>query len=419
MVYDLPLRLATAGMIGLVVGLEREWSGHKNATHLTGLRTFFLIGLVGGVGGELLRQSHEIAAAVLLFAVAALSVAAYVVALRRAPLNNFDGTTEMAAIAVVGLGALAAVGQVTVAAGAGAIVVLMLGEKANLHRLVQHIAPEELEGALQFAVLALVVLPLLPTGPFGGILDIEPRVIWYLVLLFSALNYCGYVARRIFGANRGYGVTGLLGGLVSSTAVTLQFSRKSRNEPALASALGIGVVGACTVLFPRVVVVSAVMNPAVGLALIPRLLFPAAIGAGVFLLLLYRHRTELSEHVPAPQTPRSPLALVSSLRMALAFQVAISLVAVVRSRWGMPGLYAGASALGLTDVDALTVSTAQSGVAASIAAQAIMIGIVANTLLKITVSLVLGHKRFQRIACFTLLAMGVAMVAVLGVWWQS
>lgn len=417
----LVVRLATAGMIGFVVGLEREWSGHQNGARVrfAGLRTFFLIGLVGGLVGELLRQTHELAAGALLFAVALLCVAAYVVALRNMPADDFDGTTEMAAIAVLGLGTLAALGQPMIAAGAGAIVVLMLGEKAPLHGLVRHIASEELEGALQFAVLALVVLPLLPTGPYGGILDIEPRVIWCLVLLFSALNYCGYLARRVLGAHRGYGVTGLLGGLFSSTAVTLQFSRTSRRDPTLAPALGIGVIGACTVLLPRVLVVSALVDPSVALALLPRLLVSAVIGVAAFLVLLRRHRADVPDPSSTPQAPRSPLAFTSALRMALAFQVAISLMMIVRVNWGTPGLYVGATVLGLTDVDALTVSTAQSGFIATIAAQAILVGITANTLLKAAMSVVLGERRFWRMTLVVLLAMAVGNVCVLAFWWRS
>jgi len=417
----LTLRLATAALIGLVVGLEREWSGHEDGAHprFAGLRTFFLIGLIGGIAGTLLRETYMAAAAALLGGVVALSVAAYIMAMRRVSADTFDGTTEMAAIAVLGLGVFAIVGNLLVAAGAGAIVVLMLGEKAHLHGLVRHITPEELLGALRFAVLALVVLPLLPRGPFGGTLDIEPRVIWSIVLLFSGLNYCGYVVRRILGVQRGYGVTGLLGGLVSSTAVTLQFSRQSRTTRAFAFALGIGVVGACTMLFPRVVVVSAVINPDVAFALIPRMLVAVIIGVGVFLLLLYRHRADAPTQKPTTQTPRSPLALASSLQMAVAFQFAISLLSVVRTHWGTPGLYAGTMILGLTDVDALTVSTAQSGVTAGIGAQAIMIGIITNTLLKAALSAVLGDRQLRVIVVPTLLAMAIGSAAVLLVWWQS
>lgn len=416
----LPLRLATAGMIGFVVGLEREWSKHTDDSHtrFAGLRTFSLIGIIGGIAGELLVQTHETAAGAFLIAVTALCVVAYVVTLRRAPTDDFDGTTQVAAIAVLGLGMLAALGEMSVAAGAGAVVVLLLGEKAHLHGLVRHIAPEELEGALQFAVLALVVLPLLPAGPFGGTLDIEPRVIWSIVLLFCALNYCGYVARRVLGANRGYGVTGLLGGLISSTAVTLQFSRHSRVEPSLAPALGIGVIGACTVLLPRVVLVSAIINPSVAVALVPRLLVIALIGVVACVGLLYRYRADLHGASSPPLVAQNPLAFGTSLRMALAFQVAISVIAVVRAKWGNPGLYAGATILGLTDVDALTVSTAQGGFPAVVAAQAIVLGITANTLLKATVSAALGHPHLRRMTVPVLFAMAIGNMVVLGVWWQ-
>jgi uncharacterized membrane protein (DUF4010 family) len=417
---DLPIRLATASLIGLVVGLEREWSGYAigQRPRFAGLRTFFLIGLAGGIAGTLIDQQYQAAGVAILVGVAALCIVAYASAMRGQQ-TDLDGTTEVAAIVVLALGVLAAFGELLAAAAAGAIVVLMLGEKARLHWLVRHISPEELEGALQFAVLAFVVLPLLPVGPFGGILDIRPRVIWSIVLLFSALNYCGYVARRVWGANRGYAATGVLGGLVSSTAVTLQFARLSAT-PSLSRALSAGVIGACTILFPRILVLSAFINPAVALALIPRLLLPSAVGVACFVVAA-RHGQPISTTSPASSQETSgnsgnPLALLTSIRMALAFQIAISVIALARAHWGTSGLYTGAAVLGFTDVDALTVSATQSQVSAVFAAQAIMLGIIANTALKLTISSVLGRTGFRG---FTVASLGGIMAGCAASLWLA
>src|SRR5262249_32299256 len=139
----------------------------------------------------------------------------------------------------------------------------------------------ELRAGLQFAVLAVVVLPLLPTGPLFGVLAIKPRALWMVVLLFSALNFAGFMARRIVGASRGFGIAGALGGAISSTAVTLNFSRESRSQTSLGVALAQGVLAACTVMIPRVLIVSTVLSPPVALALLPLLVpaFLAGVGA--------------------------------------------------------------------------------------------------------------------------------------------
>jgi Predicted membrane protein len=217
-------RLAIAALIGLAAGLEREWSGHTSGpdARFAGLRTFFLLGLVGGIAGILAVDSSPAVGAALTLGGVALSVSAYAMAVRR-PGAGTDGTTEAAALTVVGLGVIAGVGWIGVAAGVGAVVVLMLREKERLHWLVRHLEEPELRAGFQFAVLAVVVLPLLPTGPYFGVLEFRPRTLWTIVLVFSGLNFAGFAARRIVGASRGLGITGALGGVVSSTAVTLSF----------------------------------------------------------------------------------------------------------------------------------------------------------------------------------------------------
>jgi len=364
--------------------------------------------MLGGCAGLLLAHEQTLIAAVMLAGGMALSVAAYTTAVRRTT-TDLDGTTEVAALVVLALSTLAGFGWLALAAGAGAIAVLALSEKTRLHNMVQRVDGVELRAALQFAVLALVVLPLLPEGPIGGSLAIRPRTLWIIVLLFSGLNFAGYFARRFAGADRGYGITGMLGGVVSSTAVTVDFSRRSRVEPEMGAALARGVIGACIVLIPRVLVVSAAMNHDVSLALVPLLLPAAILGIGVLGVMWMRQPRDASS---GAVDTKNPLQLWTAIKMAVAFQVAITLIAFVRSGAGAKGLYATGALLGLTDVDALTVSMSRAGpdLTPIVAARAIAIGILANTMLKLTVGLVLGTNRFRRTASIGLVVLAIGSV---------
>jgi uncharacterized membrane protein (DUF4010 family) len=401
------VRIGIAVLIGLATGLEREWSGHATGpdARFAGLRTFSLLGAVGGIAGVLTDASYAALAAALALGGAALCVGGYIVATRR-PTATTDGTTEAAALTVISLGILAGLGWTGLAAGAGAILVLVLREKERLHWMVQRLDEREIRAGVQFAVLAIVVLPLLPTGPYLGLVAFEPRALWAIVLLFSALNFAGFVARRVVGGSRGLGITGALGGVISSTAVTLTFSRQSRADAALGPALARGVVAACTVLIPRVVIVSGVLNASVALALLP-LLTPALV-VGLTLAAIGLRSKDSASAISDEDT--NPLRLGAAIRMALAFQVAIVLIGIVRTRWGTSGVYTTAAMLGLTDVDALTVSMSRpdGALPADVASRAIAIGILANTALKMAIALAFGRYAFRRRAGASLAAMAAA-----------
>jgi uncharacterized membrane protein (DUF4010 family) len=403
---DGALRLAIAALVGLGVGVEREWTTHAGGrpARFAGLRTFSMLGLLGGCAGLLMTMGHAGVAAATIAGGMALSVTAYVMSVRQAE-GDPDGTTEVAALLVLALGAVAGTGLLVLAAGAGAVVVLALNEKQRLHGAVKVVREEELRAALRFAVLSLVVLPLLPEGPLFGPFAVKPRELWVIVLLFCAINFAAFVVRRAAGDRHGYGLVGMLGGLISSTAVTLDFSRRSRREPALALSLATGVIGACTVLIPRVLVVSALLSPSVSLALLPFLAPAGLIGA---LIVARDWKSDDSKDDVGELPPGNPLRLWMAIRMAVLFQIAMIAIDYVRSVWTTPGLYATAAALGLTDVDALTVAMSRSEVAmpVELAARAIAVGIVANTAFKVMLSLTLGGQGFRRAAAGGLLALG-------------
>nr|MBP6773541.1 DUF4010 domain-containing protein [Gemmatimonadaceae bacterium] len=333
------------------------------------------------------------------------------------------------------------------------LVVVLLAEKSALQSALRRLDVRELRATAQFAVMALVILPILPNGSYGPYGAFQPRQLWTVVLLFSALNFAGYVARRIIGETRGLGVTGLLGGLVSSTAVSLNFSRRSRIEPALSAPLALGVAAACTMLLPRILVIASGLQRALLPELLPLLTPPFLAGVGVIAVALWQDRTTRPEVQPdvqpnvqndaqrvtqpdalhgreaestATPTPaarngmlQNPLALGTSLQMAIAFQLVLFIIAWIQATVGNPGVLASAALLGLTDMDALTLSmTRLAGDAsqAHVAAIAIGIGVTANSVLKLLLVLVLGSAGFRARAGAALLILGVS--GTLALWWR-
>ena len=233
-------RLGVAALGGLAVGIEREWSTRARArpARFAGVRTFLLIGLLGGLGATLSELAGPAIGLTVIAAAAALVVGAYIVTAAQG--GDVDGTTEVSALVVLAAGAVAGTGRLALASALSALTVLVLVEKSRIHTLVHRLRSETIEAAARFAVLALVVLPLLPEGPFGPAPGLRPRELWALVLLFSGLSFGGFLALRLVGPDRGYALAGLLGGLVSSTAVTLSFSRESRHEAAPGARAGCG-----------------------------------------------------------------------------------------------------------------------------------------------------------------------------------
>ena len=393
---DLALRLAVAALAGLAVGVEREWTARvrERTPRLAGVRTFLLLGVLGAIAALLSQAGFAGAALALAAGTAGLVVVAYAHSVRS---GDVDATTEVAALVVVGAGAFAGFGWLALASGLSVATAFVLLEKSRIHDLVYRIRSDELSAGMRFAVLALVVLPLLPEGPFGPPPGVKPREIWSLVLVFSGLSFASFIALRVAGPAKGYGVSGLLGGLIASTAVTLNFSRESAKSPSLGGVLALGVLAACTVLYLRVLVLCAALNPDVATAAL-RFVLPPFV-AGVVLLLVFFRRFTRAE-VSAPE-PSNPLRFVSAVTMALAFQAVLYLMVWVQPRFGVKGVFVSAALVGLTDADALTFSMTTLGRDASlvpVAARALGIGALSNTLFKLALAAALGRGLFRRVA---------------------
>jgi uncharacterized membrane protein (DUF4010 family) len=408
---DTTARLAVGALAGAAVGLERQWAGLTpgRPERFGGLRTFTLLGLVGAVAGWLWTLGATVPAATLLVAAAGLVVVGYVAASR----VDVDATTEVAAIVVLAAGVTAGVGWLALASGLAAVTALLLAEKPRLHGFVARLDAEGLRAGVRFAVLALVVLPLLPEGPFGAWGGgIRPRDLWLLVLVFAGLSFAGYVARTAVSPRYGTALTGLIGGLVSSTGVTLTFARASRAHPAEGPALAQGVLAACTVLVPRVLAAVALVAPAVVAPLALRLAPAFVVGAAAAAIGLRRR----DEAAPPASDARNPLQLGAALQMAALFQVVLIALHAVRGRFGGAGVQWSAVLLGLTDVDALTASMAaqtRDGLAVELAATAITFGVLANTALKLGIAVVVGRGVFRWRVAAGLGAVAAATIAAL------
>lgn len=398
--------LAAAAAGGALVGLERQWSGHADGPleHFAGLRTFTLLGGLSGVAGLLWREGHEPLAAVLLATCGALVVTAYAAVSRR----EVDATTEVAAVVVLAAGTLAGLGSLRLASAIFALTSLLLVEKSRLHAAVSRIDDVSLPAAIRFAVMSIVILPLLPEGPVGR-LGLRPRDVWILVLFLSGLSFAGYIARRLVGRDRGYVLTGLFGGLVSSTSITMAFARLSASDARSSGALAAGTIAANAVLFPRVWLTVTVLNPSLGWALWPWLLAPFLLAAGV-LAATARGSTSFSAADDVPI--RNPLQLWSALQMAVTFQGVLLGMEYVGRRFGTAGVMPMAAALGATDIDALTISLATASSPfpdVESLARAIALGVLANTVVKLVIALVWGDARFRPVAAGTLAAMAMLM----------
>ncbi len=409
MIYALAVSLA----LGLVIGVEREWRerAYEGAVRPAGVRTFGLISLSGGITGVLNEQFPGVLAAGLAVVIFVMTVAYW----RRSHDDKFMGvTTIFAGFAAYGCGGLAAAGFFVPATAAAVSVAVILGAKERLHRFVSLLDQKEIFAALQFLLIAAVIWPLAPNRNFGPYDAVNPFEIWLMVVLISGLSFAGYISVRVFRASRGILGAAILGGFVSSTAVTLSFARMSRRQPEYESAFAAAVVIAATIMMARVAIITAIIWP----PLLPYIGVPvgAMMITGVLLSTL-RVKQQSKEMAETPSVT-NPLELAPAL-----FFAGLLSIIMLASRWleavfGPEGVYAVAFASGLADVDALTLSIsrfARGGLDLHVAAIAIITAAITNTLVKIGLTAIAGSPTMTRQvsrALIIIVAVGATVAAI-------
>jgi uncharacterized membrane protein (DUF4010 family) len=392
-------RFAVAILIGALIGLEREFiMQHTDRRDFAGIRTFSLVGLLGAVVAYLFPDYGPLLAAVAFGGLLLLSAVSYAWAIWLA--KRQEGiTTEVALILVFLLGVMVVGDMAEIAIALSVVVSLLLSMKDLLHRFVKQMSDEDLHATLQFGLVSAVILPLLPNraiDPFGVF---NPFQVWLLVVLVSGIGFGGYVLMKIFGAEQGINLTGLLGGIASSTATTLSFATRSKEAPPLSTYFAQAILLASLVMFPRVVIeVLAVHPPLVRLIIIPLAVMVAA-GLIVF-YILWRQPKEQETQAKEAVRLANPLKLTTAVAFGLVFAVVLIVVRVAQVQFGDAGVYVASVVTGLTDVDAITLSVAELAkfgqLDTNVAAMAVIIGSVMNTLSKGIIAYTVGSKELQK-----------------------
>lgn len=408
-------RLGVAVAVGLLIGLQRQFAKQHDADDMfAGARTFALIALMGGASTLLTIRFDTILPVVFGFAaVAAIVGIGYLGGVRS---GSMGLTTEMAALVTFAGGALAGDGQFTVAVALAVATTALLASKPYTYAFVERLDREDVEATVQFAVLVALVLPVLPREPIGpSPFDAaSPFKIGLMVVFILGLSFLGYVLIKVVGARRGIGLTGILGGLVSSTAVTLTLSERSKHSSGLRRALAMALLLAWAIMYGRVLVEVWVVNA----ELLPLVALPIGVGGAVTAIwagFVAFRRDAVDVSTEGRFT--NPFSIGPALQFGLLYGVVL-IGSKALSEWlGDAGVYIGAIASGLADVDAITLSLAELSrgdgtVADPTAANAIVLAAAANAIVKGGMVWALGSRDLRRLITPAVVGAVVTSVAL-------
>ncbi len=392
-------RFAAALLIGALIGLEREFVQQRSGEQeFGGIRTFALMALLGAVAAFLTDQYGPLIFLAVYLGLILLLWASLLASSMRGVEEGI--TTEVTALLVPLFGAMMIWNQPAVAAALGVITALILALKPRLHGAARRMSAEDLRATLEFSIITAVVLPLLPNEGFGPYGVLNPFQIWLLVVFISGIGFLGYVLMKYLGPERGIGITGILGGLVSSTATTLSFAGRSKTNAGLSTVLAQGILLASCVMFPRVLVEVAVVNP----ALVRQVVVPLAtmLIAGLIAVYILRRRGRAEEKVDHGGVELSnPLRLKTAITFGLVFAVVLVVVEAANEYFGSAGVYIASILAGITDVDSITLSVSNLSLKglldARVAAIAIILATIMNTIAKAVMAMVLGTPRLRRL----------------------
>jgi len=377
-------RFGIALALGLIIGVERE---KEKSEAFAGIRTFPLICLMGCTAAMVNDLFSAWAFAVSFIAFAAIVITAHIFA---SPARQ-GITTEIAAFLCFLFGGLVW-WQMTALAGALAFVtVLLLATKQPLEALSQKIGQQDIAAALQFGVITLIILPILPDRTFGPLDVINPYTIWLMVVLIAGINFVGYILIKIFGAQQGIGIAGLMGGIASSTAVTLGFTRRSRNEPGLAPEFALGIVLASAIMFIRVLVEVFTVNRAVGKVLLIPISSAAVVGLLCCCLVWFFRQKKAQKTLQKERVKTAnPFELWPAILFGLLFGFILLIAKAGQLYFGTAGVYLSSIITGLADVDPIALSLsnlAGDTISINVAARGITLATLSNTAVKMLITL--------------------------------
>lgn len=406
------LDVFTALGLGLLVGLQKE----RAASPLAGLRTFSLVSVTGAVAALIAQITGTWVIIAGLVAVTALMVVGNVVQMRSGH-HDPGQTTEVATVLTFLLGALVVVGPREVAIVLAAVTAMLLHLREELKDWVARLSDRDMRAFMQFVVIWLVVLPILPDQTYGPYDVLNPRQIWLMVVLIVGLNVAGYAAFRLTGARAGTLLAGVLGGAVSSTATTMSYARQSKAREGTAGTAAVVVWIASGVVFVRILL-------EIG-AVAPDFLATAAAPMGILLALFAALAAIVWQSATAPSDsplePGNPSELKPALLFGALYAVVLFAIAAAQDTLGNAGLYATAFISGLTDIDAITLSTSRlvttDVVDESTGWRIIVVAAMSNMLFKLGIAASLGSREMARrlgVLFAIAIAVGVGLVTLWG-----
>lgn len=375
--------LGLALAIGLLIGIERGWRSRerKEGSRIAGLRTYGLTGLLGGGSGVLSLHLGMTVFGLIFLGFAALVAVAYAMKWRAD--GDASITSSVTMLLTFILGAMAILEHASLAVSAAVVTAILLRYKDVLHGWLKGLEEQELRAALQLLLISVVLLPILPDVGYGPWLALNPYEIWWMVVLIAGTSFIGYFAMKIGGAERGVFLTSLAAGMVSSTALTLHYARLSRKEKNMQSLLTSGILVACGTMFPRILLISSLINP----VLFFELVVPMSVMTILTFLsavLIWRNGVDDAEgnvftHVVNPL----------ELKPALFFGILLVLVILLGNAsvhyFGEAGLYVFAALSGIADVDPINLTLSRMSVdnlPQEVAVFGIVLAASSNTLLK-------------------------------------
>lgn len=411
-------RLAVALLVGLLIGLDRERAEARKAREVFGgVRTFPLIALAGCVPMLLMEQTGPWLLIVVFMAVAGIELLAYQKAAQQ---GHVGATTEVAGLATFLLGTVAGAGHLLLAGAGGVVVAVLLVAKPRLEAFSLALSPEELAAVLELAVITVIVLPLLPNRGYGPWGVLNPRDIWMVVVLVAGLSFAGFVAVRVVGEKRGLAITGAIGGLVSSTAVTVAMADRSKEHASLERPAAAAAVLASTVMTARVAVLAVAVDAGILARLLPAVVVMALAGA---IAAYHLARVGPNESIAAGERIRNPFSLRAAATFAVVYGLILIVVHAASEYLGSGGVYAAAALASVADVDAVTIAFTRIGSRSQIwrePAAAVTVAMVMNTLVKLALAWIRGARVFRRdvaVALGTMAAVGAAAGIVVYLRW--
>jgi len=405
------LRFGAAIAIGFMIGLQREFAKQKKKKELVaGERTFAILGLAGALAA--MAADHLGSPLPFFGVILTLGIFTAVAYFIDAWRGHIGLTTEVAMLVTIMVGALCYWGYLTLAVALGIVTTALLSLKLETDRFVRALTREDIFAALQFAVISTIILPVLPNESFlPPPFDVlNPFKIWLMVVFISGISFLGYVAIKVIGPEQGIGLTGFLGGMVSSTAVTLSFSERSNRQPELAKPFALAIMTAWTVMFSRVLIEVGVLNR----ALLSVVWIPLA--AAGFVGLLYVFFLYFSQRAAEKGDIQfsNPFDLGSAIKFGLLYALVLLISRAAQMYFGDTGILVSSLISGVADVDAITLSMAElsntGGLDIAIASRAIVVAAMSNTIVKGGIALMGGSKALRRA-----LLPGILLMSVVGI----